>query len=283
MKNSHKNLILTVAFALSCAVSNSYAQSVEGNLVVDNISEFRLNGEINSSSDESPVASSNFVSEYKLSLGSQMLSYQRGSQVFPSEAEHIDTGFKGVSSVDVDESKIVKSGSFVEFGGSVITLNNSYEDNAIGFNENQNSTLTFSGRSGRLSLRGGYNQTAMIVESVETDSVNNSTMASVRGSIREGSANLSLDSNDKNLGTSLSSNYYLEAMYNFKPNLKGKVAFKKTLIDTFESKENVAVEGIVDATSDVSIKAGYSNEIRPEVETNVPREKKVWTEFILKF
>ena len=93
----------------------------------------------------------------------------------------------------------------------------------------------------------------------------------------------STSSPKESVEASLASDYYLEAVYNFKPTLKGKVAFKKSMIDTFDSKENVEVEGIVDATSDVSIKAGYSEENRPEIETKNSKEKKVWTEFILKF
>ena len=97
-------------------------------------------------------------------------------------------------------------------------------------------------------------------------------MPSARASMGD-VTNTSIDSNIN--PSTISSDYYLEAIYSFKPTLKGKVAFKKTVIDTFDSKENIEVEGIVDASSDVSIKAGYSNENRPEVESKASGEKTV--------
>ncbi len=80
-------------------------------------------------------------------------------------------------------------------------------------------------------------------------------------------------------------NYYLEAIYNFRPSLKGKVSYKRSKMETLESDEKLQVEGIVDAGRDVQIKAGYRNQTMPDVtnEPKQPNNTKVWTEFILKF
>ena len=80
-------------------------------------------------------------------------------------------------------------------------------------------------------------------------------------------------------------NYYLEAIYNFRPSLKGKVSYKRSKMETLESDEKLQVEGIVDAGRDVQIKAGYRNQTMPDLtnEPKQPNNTKVWTEFILKF
>lgn len=80
-------------------------------------------------------------------------------------------------------------------------------------------------------------------------------------------------------------NYYLEATYNFRPSLKGKVSYKKSQVDPAEQNEDLQVEGIVETGKDTMIKAGYRNQSTQEShETKKPaNDKKVWTEFILKF
>ncbi len=91
MKNSRKNLILAVVLSLLAIVPNSYAQTVD----VNEISDFKLNA-TEDSSKSVVVQNKNdlFDGEFNLSLGSQMLSYQNTSKIFPSEAEHIETGFE---------------------------------------------------------------------------------------------------------------------------------------------------------------------------------------------
>ena len=277
MKNSRKNLILAVVLGLLVNVPNSYAQTV----AVDEISDFKLNTveESTSNSVVSPDKTELFNGEFNLSLGSQMLSYQNTSKIFPSDAEHIETGFEGFDSkIEFDDSVVKLNPNSQRDFMPVITLNNSYEDNAIGFNDSGNSSLSLSGKTGRLSIYGEYNQSNLAIGSGIQNSEN--IVPSARASI----GNVTTTSVETNVNpTKISSDYYLEAVYSFKPTLKGKVAFKKTVIDTFDLKENVEVEGIVDASSDVSIKAGYSNENRSEIESKTPKEKKVWTEFILKF
>ncbi len=277
MKKSRKNLFLTIVLSLLAVVPCSYAQSI------DNISDFKLNG-VDETAKEAVNTSSKpglFSGEFNLSLGSQMLDYQNTNRIFSSEEKHIETGFEGFSSkIEFDEPSVKFNSENQRDFVSVITLNNSYESNAIGFNDNSNSYLTLTGKSGRLSFYGEYNQSNLTIGSGNDNSSENNIMPSARASI----GNVTNTSIDSNINPStISSDYYLEAVYSFKPTLKGKVAFKKTVIDTFDSKENIEVEGIVDASSDVSIKAGYSNENRAEVESKTSGEKKVWTEFILKF
>lgn len=276
MKKSSKSLVLTIVLSLLAVVPCSYAQSI------DDISDFKLNGvdEPAKESVNTTSRSSLFSGEFNLSLGSQMLDYQNTNRIFSSEEKHIETGFEGFNSkIEFDEPSVKFNSENQRDFVSVITLNNSYESNAIGFNDT-NSYLTLTGKSGRLSFYGEYNQSNLTIGSGKDYSSENNIMPSARASMGD-VTNTSIDSNIN--PSTISSDYYLEAIYSFKPTLKGKVAFKKTVIDTFDSKENIEVEGIVDASSDVSIKAGYSNENRPEVESKTSGEKKVWTEFILKF
>lgn len=277
MKNSLKKLILAVVLSILANVPNSYAQNVD----VNEISDFKLSTvEDSSNSVIVPDKAELFKGEFNLSLGSQMLSYQNTSKIFPSEAEHIETGFEGFNSkIEFDDSVVKLNPNSQRDFMPVITLNNSYEDNAIGLNDSSSSALSLSGKTGRLSFYGEYNQSNLTL-GPGTQNTSDNIMSSTRASI----GNVSNTSIESNISPSaISSDYYLEAVYSFKPTLKGKVAFKKTVIDTFDLKENVEVEGIVDASSDVSIKAGYSNENRSEIESKTPNEKKVWTEFILKF
>jgi hypothetical protein len=277
MKNSLKKLILAVVLSLLANVPNSYAQNVD----VNEITDFKLSTvEDSSNSVIVPDKAEFFKGEFNLSLGSQMLSYQNTSKIFPSEAEHIETGFEGFNSkIEFDDSVVKLNPNSQRDFMPVITLNNSYEDNAIGLNDSSSSALSLSGKTGRLSFYGEYNQSNLTLGPGAQNTSDN-IMPSTRASI----GNVSNTSIESNISPSaISSDYYLEAVYSFKPTLKGKVAFKKTVIDTFDLKENVEVEGIVDASSDVSIKAGYSNENRSEIESKTPKEKKVWTEFILKF
>ena len=268
-----KKFILAVVMSLLASLPISYAQSLEP------ISDFKLNSEIDSTEELDSVTTSSdlFKNEFNLSLGSQMLDYQNSSKVFPSEAEHIDTGFSGLN-LNIDFSDKLNKTNQHDFA-SVITLNNSYVDNAIGFGDSSAPSLSISGQRGRLSLYGEYNQSNIAIGSGDGQA-NMGANSFVRASTN----NITKSSVDDSLiSSTVSSDYYLEAVYSFKPSLKGKVAFKKSVIDTFDLKENVEVEGIVEATSDVSIKAGYSNESHPEIEKKSSKEQKVWTEFILKF
>ena len=79
-------------------------------------------------------------------------------------------------------------------------------------------------------------------------------------------------------------NYYLEAMYRFRPAVQGKVSYEKSLVDSLQANENLQLEGIVDTSRDVTIKAGFRNQVTPEArQRRSVGDQKVWTEFILKF
>lgn len=277
LKNS-KNLILAVALSLLAIVPCSYAQSA------NEISDFKLNSE--KADSKSDFLSNNlFNNEFNLSLGSQILSYQNTNKVFSSETTKIETGFKGLTeNVKLDDSEFNKD-SQKDFA-SLITLNTSYEDNAIGLGDNSSQVFTLSGKTGRLSFYGKYNQSNLSISSGDNQTSEN-VVTSVRASSNNENTTSVIEENNNlsnlNNPSTISSDYYLEAVYSFKPNIKGKVAYKKTVIDTFDLKENVEVEGIVDVTDDVSIKASYLNENRPDIESKSSNEKKVLTEFILKF
>lgn len=88
----------------------------------------------------------------------------------------------------------------------------------------------------------------------------------------------------QNKTSALASRYYLEAIYSFKPSVQGKLSYRRSMVDTLESEEELQFEGIVEANRNVVIKAGYNNETRPELtEPKSTKDSKVWTEFILKF
>ena len=139
LKNS-KQLIVAIVMSLLTSLPLSYAQSL------DTITDFKLNSEENTSTnlDSLPTTSDLFKNEFNLSLGSQILSYQNVGKIFPSEAEHIDTGFVGLALTD-NFSDSVKDNNNQKDLKSVITLNSSYEDNAIGFNDSGSSALSLSG------------------------------------------------------------------------------------------------------------------------------------------
>lgn len=228
--------------------------------------------------------------EFKLSLGSQMFTAD-DAQNGNNQPGPLTTAFSDLSEDNSHDRDISFSGSGLKLrssrnmtrkiSGPVITLNNSYENNAIGFNDSASSGLAIAGENGRLRVYGEFEQQHSAQIPINETSVVNpgAIRASTQGTIP---AQEQSDPHDRN--AALSSRYYLEAIYSFKPTLKGKVSFKRSMIDTFESEEKLQVEGIVEATRNVLIKAGYNNEVRPEVtEPKSNKDTKVWTEFILKF
>lgn len=227
--------------------------------------------------------------EFRLSLGSQMLGESSSSFTQPQSESRFS---EAISFAGYQNNQ---AGSFADRAGfrikssrngqkklsPVITLNNSYESNSIGFGDSDSSGLSIAGTNGRLQIYGEYEQK-------HTPQIAVAQSGSGAGILR-GSAVTPVpgtpdqpESHEK--AAALASRYYLEAIYSFKPTLKGKVSFKRSMIDTFESEEKLQVEGIVDATNNVQIKAGFDNEVRPEVtEPRSNKDTKVWTEFILKF
>lgn len=227
--------------------------------------------------------------EFRLSLGSQMLGENPSTFAQPQSESRFS---EAISFANYQSNQ---TGTFADRAGlrikssrniqkklsPVITLNNSYESNAIGFDDSASSGLSIAGTNGRLQIYGEYEQkhTPQI-----TFSPNEPRTGILRGSAVAPVPGTPDQPESREKAAALASRYYLEAIYSFKPTLKGKVSFKRSMIDTFESEEKLQVEGIVDATSNVQIKAGFDNEVRPEVtEPKSNKDTKVWTEFILKF
>lgn len=298
MKNKTKNIVFALALAILGSAAVSYAEKTDSLIEqtyvknktavtsegINTGREFKLNAKDNVVEEETVVSSKakEFIDEFKLSFGSDMMKYQTKSGVAPSEPKHIDANYNRVNVVASD--KIEASSNHLNEFDSMITLNNAYQDNAIGFNEGSNSAISLTKKSGRLSIYGEYNQSNMPIALAETDRKSSGVLASARGPVSGSGTTASVpDENEKSVDSPIASDYYLEAIYSFKSNLKGKVSFKKSMIDSLESKENVKFEGVIDASKDVSIKAGYSTETYPEVETKNAKEEKVWTEFIMKF
>ncbi len=226
--------------------------------------------------------------EFRLSLGSQMLGESSSTFTQPQSDSRFSEAisFSGYQNNQTDTfadraGLRIKSRNGQKKLSPVITLNNSYESNAIGFNDSASSGLSIAGANGRLQIYGEYEQKhtpQIAVPQINSDAgvLRGSAVTTVPGTPDQP------ESHEK--AAALASRYYLEAIYSFKPTLKGKVSFKRSMIDTFESEEKLQVEGIVDATSNVQIKAGFDNEVRPEVtEPKSNKDTKVWTEFILKF
>ncbi|EKD81734.1 MAG: hypothetical protein ACD_39C01662G0002 [uncultured bacterium] len=167
-----------------------------------------------------------------------------------------------------------------------ITLSSAYEDNAIGPNDATANGLSIGRESGRLRVYGEFEQQHIATFNTQSERAFGGVASdnAIRASVieHENSGQEKPEPHEKS--AALASRYYLEAVYSFKPTLKGKVSFKRSMIDTFESEEKLQVEGIVEANRNVLIKAGYNNEVRPEVtDTKSSKDTKVWTEFILKF
>ena len=229
--------------------------------------------------------------EYKLSLGSQMFAEEPPNFILNQNQGQSRFSPDGTPAEDSGDSAVFSNRSNLRLrsqrGNSkrlspVITLNNSYEENAVGLNDSDASGLAIAGGNRRLQVYGEYDQrqTPQIRPSYPEISRSASNLRASILSTTPGTEQTTA----YNRNSALASRYYLEAIYSFKPTVKGKVSFKRSMIDTFESEEKLQVEGIVDANSDIQIKAGYNNEVRPEVtEPRSNNDTKVWTEFILKF
>ncbi|MDD2624127.1 MAG: hypothetical protein PHF29_05305 [Candidatus Riflebacteria bacterium] len=208
---------------------------------------------------------SEFSRHYELTFGNPMLE--------PTSEIHLD--------IDDTITSTVSEKTGVE---PVITLNNCYQTNAIGYKNSSDNSLSISGDAGRWQIYGEFEQKYFTqIDADKGYQARSGFGEGFRGSIR-GASEGDLQSQDE-MKTSVSSSYYLEAVYSFKPNLKGRVAFKHSSIDTFETEKTIQVEGIVEPKPNVQIKAGIDNEFGPEngAEAKTPKDTRVYTEFILKF
>lgn len=237
--------------------------------------------------------------EFKFSLGSQL--FNEPEATLPttgnnSEITRIEVAenFSDLGSIDVNRIRPAtpaqltlrssRTGEQQRFAPT-ITLSSSYEDNAIGPNDPSAESLSIRSESGRLRVYGELEQQRINALATQNPGgFGNSGTPGIRASVNVKANDGQQKPEPHEASAALASRYYLEAVYSFKPTLKGKVSFRRSMIDTFESEEKLQVEGIVDANQNIQIKAGYNNEVRPEVtDTKSSKDTKVWTEFILKF
>lgn len=273
--------LLSVLLALLIVAPVCYAQ-ISGNISLHHTNR-----------DADRIMAGPGSGEFKLSLGSQMFPPEQQtnfSETFrPAQARiEIAEGFSdldssvylnSVSAKDRQLKLKTRSRNDLTKFSTTLTLNNAYSEPS----EMSEEGLRISSESGRLQVYGEYEQKQVPQIIADFSQIRGQTSSSnLRAAIAEhGNAGES-EPTDKN--SALASRYYLEAVYSFKPTLKGKVSFKRSMIDTFESEEQLQVEGIVEAGRNILIKAGYNNEVRPEVsEPRSSKDTKVWTEFILKF
>lgn len=167
---------------------------------------------------------------------------------------------------------------------STLTLTTGYNDLDL-LNAERNE-LRLEKRMGKFKILGEFEKRDITRIPVPVTNRNGNFSANANTPLIRGSViNNPINENDQqNKNTALASRYYLEAVYNFQPKVQGKVSYKRSMIDTIESEEELQVEGIVEANRNILIKAGYNNETRPEInEPKATKDSKVWTEFILKF
>lgn len=290
---------LPAIFALFfCAAGAVFAQTVSP-------MEFNLAGQ-STTRESSAKESTQGLGEFKISLDSQLLAPrveqtvaerfqlpEASSQPFTGElllrssslAEEDASSFE-VPLRRVREPRRTDTDKF----DTTLTLTTGYEQA-----REESSRISAGRKLGRLSLYGEFDQNTVTKSPSQDMSIRPTidpvvSANRVSPSARNGEQAQLIRPLDANAATDDVSalalrNYYLEAIYNFMPSLQGKVSYNRSEVETFDPNENVQVEGIVKAGQDVFIKAGFRNETSPaEMKDRKPSSnKKVWTEFILKF
>ena len=202
--------------------------------------------------------------------------------------------------LDIDNESTVNSEENLEFDSNlylpkdssltgfnpVITIDNSYSYNnevsQDGFQKSNSFTL--SDESGKWQFSGNYERKYFNqIENDKNISAGGLRASSIESQSSDGISNPSETSDFK---TSLASSYQLEVVYSFKPTVKGKVAFTQETIDDYDTGKTIQAEAIVETRSNVQIKAGVKNQLDNNSvnnDTNLSKENKVWTEFIIKF
>lgn len=239
-------------------------------------------------------------SEFILSLGSQLFNEgdttRENGQAVPKILHgEIAEDFSDFNSIEIGRPQRQPSPQLKlrtsEMTGKqrfapTITLSSSYEDNSIGFSDSSAESLSISGNTGKLRLYGEFEQQQMTTTISQKAGVSGATPGgkAIRASVVANQSDGQQNPEAYEKSAALASRYYLEAVYSFKPTLKGKISFRRSMIDAYESEEKLQLEGIVEANQNVLIRAGYKNEVRPEAtDTKSSSDTKVWTEFILKF
>jgi hypothetical protein len=289
MFNFLRKISILTLVIFTCITTFVHAQEIE-NL------DFHLKQE--------KVPTSN-LGRFELSLGSQMLSKDQSTlklsniELPPQEfnlkntAEYNRFRFQNeqpITDSAIESPKLEVSTEIINENSnfSTLTLNNSYMENSIGLNSSPSQTISGKKKIGKWAVYGEYKKEK--VNSLNLKSSNNPIITPRMYSNITANQNArtttgkTLPPTDPDKNAALSSRYHLEAVYNFLPTFKGKVSYKRSMIDQSESGEKLQVEGIVEANKNMLIKAGYNNEKRPEVnDPKSTKDTKVWTEFILKF
>lgn len=167
---------------------------------------------------------------------------------------------------------------------TVITFDSSFPTSMNSFSDSSLSSFQVAGRNGKFEFYGSFNQytRTQLASSIRTSFM--PVMPAARHSL---SANSLTENNTANLDSivSLNTTYTIEAVYNFKPEFSGKVAYKKGSVDSFNVEEKVGVAGIVKTSENTEIKASYSGDLLRDTKTGKTefKDNEVKTEFILKF
>jgi hypothetical protein len=292
MQNRYKVLLFLVLAALWSAVSVVYAQNpLTFDLRMDN---------------PKPISKTD-SEEFSLSLDSQLfvanllvgdLEENKVENIEITDEEVQKLVLKPDVSVDpsldteLDTSVLVKEPRFALKGIDpktgmtrqsyvpTLTLTTGYD--GLSLVEDSEEGLQLEKKMGKFKIFGKYEQ-KIITKIPLPEERSSENYSELRGSSFS-NYELSGFASEQDKLSALASRYYLEATYSFKPSLTGRIAYKRSMVDTIDSEEKLEFEGVVEANRNVLIKAGYNNETRPEVnEPKATKDSKVWTEFILKF
>jgi len=244
-----------------------------GNAPIPKSGEFSLS--LDSQLFDSPLSGSSISRQVRLgtSLDDVSAGLELESLKLPLELQS-----QPVISEEVTISSLAEERRFP----STLTLTTGYSQ--LSPVENRNEGLRLEKKLGKFKILGEFEK--QTITRIPLPQSSPSFSANANSSVTRASLlNAPVPENDpQSKNSALASRYYLEAIYSFKPSIQGKLSYRRSMIDTIESEEELQVEGIVEANRNVLIKAGYNNETRPEVnEPKATKDSKVWTEFILKF
>jgi hypothetical protein len=179
---------------------------------------------------------------------------------------------------ELEEQESMELDEVLSVSNPSITITNSYQSRTAAYGNAPDSSFAITSDKGRWQIHGSFEQKYFTQIDDKAYQDRSSGLGFYRGSARVS------DEGGEELKTSVSSSYYLEAVYSFKPTVKGRVALKHSQIDTFDTEKTIQFEGIVEPKPNVQIKAGFDNELGAESNVDSKGAKaRVWTEFILKF
>lgn len=265
-----------------------------GFVVANELEDFDLSLHESSQTEERIVPIPK-LGEFKLSLGSQIFDQNNdfdAEDLPPSSRLELVEAVSDLPSFilhtpqtpNFSERELrLKSEGYSPRSEPKITLNTDYTANSIGSNDPAVERLSIGRETHRLTLYGEFEQERVHFFSASSQSHRPTESLNMpRASVMISDGQNRPDNQMR--ASALSSRYYLEAVYSFLPTVTGRFSYKKATIDAQDSEEKLQVEGIVEANRNVLIKAGFNNEIRPELnEPKTSKDTKVWTEFILKF